>query len=188
MENRERKGHDTGRHWVVWAALLMPGLFCVAHAPLSTSQMPERAEQQRTNAGKLPQQGQVRAAIEEYRRAVAANPHDPQNYYGLAVALDRAGDLREEREALHHVLLLNPSYAPLHNQLGLLNMKEAKPAMAAAEFRAALALDPLYPEAKNNLGVLMRAQGDNAAAEALFSCPFPNTLPFVMSRIQGDPR
>jgi Tfp pilus assembly protein PilF len=70
--------------------------------------------------------------------------------------------------ALQRVLRLDVSYAPVHNQLGLLNMKEAKQVLAPVEFEKAIALDPQYAEAKNNLGVLMRAQGENARQRRYF--------------------
>ena len=126
------------------------------------------AERQRAEASRLLQSGHVSAAVAMYRRAIVADPKDARSYYGLAVALDRTGALQEERAALQHALRLDAAFAPTHNQLGLLSMKEAKVAEAESELERAVALDPHYAEAKNNLGVLMREKGEAARAEEIF--------------------
>src|ERR1700692_758934 len=123
---KECKGRVAGLRFIVVSALLMPGVFCLAYVPSSDSQTAKKSEQLQHDAEALMQNGQVDAAIAEYRRAIATAPRNARNYYGLAVALDRAGALHDERVALEHALRLDASYAPVHNQLGLLDMKEAK--------------------------------------------------------------
>ena len=71
MESRERKGRVSGQRFVVGAVLLMPSVFCIAYVPSSGSQTAKRWGQPQEYAERLLQQGQVRAAIEEYRRAIA---------------------------------------------------------------------------------------------------------------------
>ncbi len=114
------------------------------------------------------QHNEVSGALAAYRSAVAAGKDEAKNYYGLALALDRAGSLSEERTALQRVMQLASSFAPAQNQLGLLSLKEGKTAEAKSELNKAINLDPRYAEARNNLGVLERREGDNTAAEQLF--------------------
>src|SRR4030088_1162248 len=97
---KECKGRVAGLRLIVASALLLPGAFCIAHVPSSASQTAKQAAQLQQDAETLLQKGQVDAAIAEYRRAIAAAPRNARNYYGLAVALDRAGALHDERVAL----------------------------------------------------------------------------------------
>jgi hypothetical protein len=83
MESRERKGRVSGQCFVVGAVLLMTSVFCIANVPSSGSQTAKGSEQRQEDPERLLQQGQARAAIEEYRRAIARAPRDAKNYYGL---------------------------------------------------------------------------------------------------------
>lgn len=133
---KERKGRTAGLRLFVISALLMPSAFSIAYVPSTDSQTAKKSAPLPQDAMTLLQQGQGDAAIAEYRRAIATAPRNGRNYYGLAVALDRAGALRDERVTLEHALRLDGSYAPVHNQLGLLNRKEAKQALAVGRIQA----------------------------------------------------
>jgi hypothetical protein len=71
VESRKRKGRVACQALVVGAVLLMPSVFCIAYVPSSGSPTAKRWGQPQEYAERLLQQGQVRAAIEEYRRAIA---------------------------------------------------------------------------------------------------------------------
>jgi len=61
------------------------------------------------------------------------------------------------------------SYAPIaHVNVGRILEELGEPGRAAAEYRAALAIDPLTPKANNNLGVTLMAQGREATARRHF--------------------
>ena len=61
------------------------------------------------------------------------------------------------------------SYAPIaHVNVGRILEELGEPGRAAAEYRAALAIDPLTPKANNNLGVTLMAQGRDATARRHF--------------------
>jgi hypothetical protein len=68
---QERKRRVSGQRFVAGATLLMSSVFCIAYVPSSGLQTAKRAEQRQEDPERLLQQGQVRAAIEEYRRAIA---------------------------------------------------------------------------------------------------------------------
>ena len=58
-------------------------------------------------------------------------------------------------------LRLNPSYAEVENNLGLMRMESSGDAAgAAAHYRAALRMNEEYAEAHNNLGLALSAAGD----------------------------
>lgn len=107
-------------------------------------------------------------AINAYRASITQDPDNSRSYYGLALALDQAGDRSGERRALEKAIKLDASYAPAHNQLGLLSLKESRMQDAEEQFKLAISLDPQFAEAQNNLGVLYGQINDNAAAERHF--------------------
>jgi tetratricopeptide (TPR) repeat protein len=122
----------------------------------------------RNQANEDMKQGNYQIAIISYRESIAKDPNDFQSYYGLALALDKTGDASGERQALQKAVKLGPSYAPAHNQLGLLDLREGQAQDAEAQLKTAISLDPQYAEAQNNLGVLYGQLGNNSAAEPLF--------------------
>ena len=63
---------------------------------------------------------------------------------------------------------LDAKLAPVHNQLGFLELQAGQSANAEDQFKSAIALDPQYAEAQNNLGVLYGRAGKNSEAEQLF--------------------
>ena len=137
----------------------------------------------RSRADDCFKRGEVKQAIAAYRSAIVANSRDARNYYGLAVALDAVGALGEERDALKRISQLDASFAPAHNQLGLLDMKEKKINAAETELEAALSLDPHYAEAKNNLGVLIWHSGQNARAEKLLRQAIADNAGYVQAMV-----
>ena len=112
--------------------------------------------------------GEVQKALNLYREALAEDPNNSRTYYDYALALDRAGDLAAERDALVKSIALDAAFAPAHNQLGLLSLQAGQMADAEQQLKLAISLDPQYSEAQGNLGVLYGQQGKNEEAERLF--------------------
>ena len=114
------------------------------------------------------QSGDAQKAVALYREALANDPNNAHTSYNLALALDRLGDYSGEREALQKAMKLDATLAPVHNQLGFLDLQAGQAAIAEDQFKTAISLDPQYAEAQNNLGVLYGQAGKNAEAEQLF--------------------
>ena len=114
------------------------------------------------------QSGDAQKAVALYREALTNDPNNAHTYYNLALALDRLGDYSGEREALEKAMKLDASLAPVHNQLGFLDLQAGQTANAEDQFKTAISLDPQYAEAQNNLGVLYGRVGKNSEAEQLF--------------------
>jgi tetratricopeptide (TPR) repeat protein len=114
------------------------------------------------------QSGDPKKAVELYRASLVNDPNNARTYYDLALALDRLSDYAAEREALEKAQSLDASLAPVHNQLGFLDLQAGHAQDAERQFKSAISLDPQYAEAQNNLGVLYGQVGKDADAEKMF--------------------
>lgn len=112
--------------------------------------------------------GDAQTAVAKYRDAIAKDPKNARTYYNLALALERTGDEGGERDALTKAEELDANLAPVHNQLGMLDLKANRATEAEKEFQTAISLDPEYAEAQNNLGVLYGQTDRASEAEQLF--------------------
>lgn len=102
------------------------------------------------------------------RQVLGKHPDDAVHWYNLALALDRGGDDKAEKEALEHAVHLRPNFALALNLLGYLEARSGQDAAAETSFRAAIASAPQYAEAENNLGSLLSGEGKDTEAEAHF--------------------
>jgi tetratricopeptide (TPR) repeat protein len=135
---------------------------------------------QKLAAGNLPE------AIDLYRQALAAAPHEAVLAYKLAMALDKAGDTVAERAALEQAIQIDPNLAEAQNQLGFLQSRDGETASAEEHFRIAVRASPgfarawvnlaamLYlesklPEAKEAVQRALQIEPDNAGAQKLRS-------------------
>jgi tetratricopeptide (TPR) repeat protein len=128
-------------------------------------------------------EGNLQSAITSYRQSIAQDPNNSHNYYALALVLDQTGDVSGERDALQKAVKLNPSFAPAHNQLGMLDLREGRTQDAEAQLNSAISLDPQYAEAQNNLGELYGQLGDKSAAESLFLKATENNPKYVQAYV-----
>lgn len=114
------------------------------------------------------QSGDPKKAVDLYRASLVNDPNNARTYYDLALALDRLSDFAAERQALEKAQSLDATLAPVHNQLGFLDLQAGHAQDAERQFKTAISLDPQYAEAQNNLGVLYGQTGKDADAEKLF--------------------
>lgn len=130
--------------------------------------------------------GNIQEAIELYRQAVAAAPHEAVLAYKLAMALDRAGDKEKERQVLEQSIQIDPNLAEAQNQLGYLESQAGETVAAEEHFRRALRANPGFarawvnlaamlflesklPEAKEAVERALQVEPDNAGAQKLKS-------------------
>ena len=127
--------------------------------------------------------GDLRAAIEGYRKALQLDPSNAKTYYNLALAQSKLGDSRSAMASLEKSVSLDGSFAPARNQLGLTYMAERRTRDAESQFQAALSSDPQCAECQNNLGVLSAQLGDSRRAESLFREALENRPGYVEARV-----
>jgi Flp pilus assembly protein TadD len=99
--------------------------------------------------------GNVKDAVDLYRDALAAAPKEASLAYRLAMALDKAGDIENERVALEQAVLIDPGMAEAQNQLGYLASRAGETASAEDHFRLAVRASPGFAKAWVNLAATL---------------------------------
>jgi len=112
--------------------------------------------------------GQVDAAVDLVRRAIANSPEAAEYYSNLGVMLTSQGRLDEAAAACHGALARHPNLPEAHYNLGNALQAAGELEAAALSYRQALALRSDYPQAHNNLGNVLLALGRPAAAAAAY--------------------
>lgn len=114
--------------------------------------------------------GDTERAVADYRAALDATPEDPHLAYKLAMALDKTGNLAEERKALEQVVKIDPGFALAQNQLGYLDSQDGDSTSAEEHFRAAVKAAPGYTQAWISLAATLGMESRyKEAQEALAS-------------------
>ncbi len=113
--------------------------------------------------------GRIREALAPLERAAALEPANPIHWENLAARHELAERFTLAIDAWRRVLELAPDdRAYPHLALGRALRAEGRPEEAAAEFRAAMAIEPHSAEPGLDLGSLDEERGDFAAAEAAY--------------------
>jgi Flp pilus assembly protein TadD len=128
--------------------LALPGVILCSTVVSAASQ--EGAEQ--IAAGrKLLDQGNVEAALSEFRKAVATDPTNGAAFLNLGQAYERANRADDAIEAYRKSIELAPRNFYAHNNLGVLYDQQDKYDDAVIAFQAALKNDPTNAIAQKNL-------------------------------------
>jgi tetratricopeptide (TPR) repeat protein len=121
-------------------------------------------------ADKEVESGETAKAVADYREALDATPDDAHVAYKLAMALDKAGNTAEERNALEQAIKIDSGFALAQNQLGYLDSQQGDPGSAEEHFRAAVKAAPGYTQAWISLAATLGMQAKySEAQEALAS-------------------
>jgi tetratricopeptide (TPR) repeat protein len=97
---------------------------------------------------------QVPQALAAFQQAVALNPEGADNHFGLALALQAAGDERAAEARLRQAVLLDPDHIDARLHLALSCIQRGDTGGARAELQAVLAREPDNPQARELLEAL----------------------------------
>lgn len=104
-------------------------------------------------------QGHVEAAIDRYRRALAANPRSFEAHQALAAVLVVQGDVEGAVEHYSAALEAEPDNPRVLYNLGTLRAQQGQLETAIRHFQTALELAPEYVDARFNLGAALAGTG-----------------------------
>jgi len=97
---------------------------------------------------------QVPQALAAFQEALALNPDGADNHFGLALALQAAGDDPAAADHLRQAIFLDPDHIDARLQLALICIQSGDKDGARAELQAVLARDPENPQARQLLEAL----------------------------------
>jgi DNA-binding transcriptional MerR regulator len=109
--------------------------------------------------------GDLEAAVECYRAALAASGVDAETNARLADCLYRLGDLTAARERFSMALELDENFLEARVSLGCVFAELGQSELAVAAWQGALTLYPDHPDAHFHLAKLLDARGERTAAE-----------------------
>jgi tetratricopeptide (TPR) repeat protein len=100
-------------------------------------------------------------------RAIEHGGRSPDLYLGLGSGLQERGDIAGAEASFREALRLEPLHVPSLIHLGMIRLRQRRPAEATTLLTAAVRLEPGVPETHNTLGTALAAQGrlDEAIAE-----------------------
>ena len=116
-------------------------------------------------AEELEEDGQLTAAAEMYRAAMAAGGPKAEICFQVAELLYRQGDLSGARERYYMAVELDEDYIEARNNLGCVLAEMGQRDLAVAAFEGALAYHADYADAHHHLARALDEQGDRAKAE-----------------------
>ena len=111
--------------------------------------------------------GDLDKALENFRRAVSADPSSVKFHLWLGITLLEKGDTHEARAEFETVLSMDDANPDAHAKLGLILLREGRLDDSISEFRAALAVLPSDTEARENLANALVAKRDFPGALAV---------------------
>jgi predicted O-linked N-acetylglucosamine transferase (SPINDLY family) len=126
------------------------------------------------------QAGRLQEAERRYRRALTAQPEQPDALHLLAVALLQGGRAQDARGFARRATGAAPAQPTFWNTRGAAERAAGRHADAVESFRQAVALAPTYAEGWTNLAIACAGLGradDEAAALARLTAVDPNNGP-----------
>ncbi len=123
------------------------------------------AEQMRSLAAELEDDGRLSEAANLHRAAMAAAGPDPEGCFRLAELLYRQGDLGGARERYHMAIELDEDYVEARANLGCVLAETGQRELAIAAFEGALRYHPDYADAHYHLARMLDDMGHQLTAE-----------------------
>lgn len=124
-------------------------------APVPPPCVPTSPVQMRRAAAELEEDGQLEAAADMYRAALAAGGPDAEINFLLAELLYRQGDLGGARERYYMAIELDENYVEARANLGCVLAETGRRDLAVAAFEGALAYHPDYEDAHYHLARIL---------------------------------
>ncbi|TWU01971.1 tetratricopeptide repeat protein [Neorhodopirellula pilleata] len=165
----DRSALGLQRPLFTWMVLITSLLIGMVVATLSGCHW--AAGSQNTQGAALYNQGQYTAAMEQFQKAIASNPQDPDGYYNLAATTHRLGNQRQDpnlirqSEALYNQCLdHDPNHIDCHRGLAVLLVDSGRPDRAFTLMKNWAAQNPTSSEPRIELARLYEEHGEPETA------------------------
>ncbi len=135
-----------------------------AHAPEEAEPSATSPEQLSRAAAELEEAGELEAAAEMYRAAMAAGGPAAETCFQLAEVLYRLGDRTGARERYYMAIELDEDYVEARANLGCVLTETGQKDLALAAFQGALKYHPDYADVHYHLARLLDETGQGAEA------------------------
>lgn len=129
------------------------------------------AGSQNTQGAALYEQGQYTAAMEQFQKAIASSPKDPDGYYNLAATTHRLGNQRQDpnlirqSESLYNQCLdHDPDHIDCHRGLAVLLVDSGRPDRAFTLLKNWASRNPTSSEPRIELARLYEEAGETNTA------------------------
>lgn len=99
-------------------------------------------------------EGRYAQAIEEYEKAISADPGNLEAYNNLGVLFKETGRLDQAVEAFQRALALDPKYEKALNNLGVVRYLKGQYEEAISLFKRAIVINATNLESHTNLGII----------------------------------
>ncbi len=110
--------------------------------------------------------GNYSMAQQNFQRAVADHPTNPNYRHNLAMSLHKQGRIAEAEQIYRQTIRLDPSHQPTYHGLAMLLRDQGRQTAATGLLASWAATQPQNPEAHIEMAWLNREMGDMAGAEA----------------------
>jgi signal transduction histidine kinase len=108
-------------------------------------------------------------------------------HYLLGTILDDGDEAAQAEQAYEACLSLRPSFAPAHNNLGVLARRKGRPELAAEHFTRSVLAEPGYDSALHNLSRVLYDQPSELAVKQIGAIValLPGRAPELLARMLG---
>jgi Flp pilus assembly protein TadD len=131
----------------------------------SKTDLPPKVRDLVRAAGKNFQQGNYRAAGQQYQRILAEDPNNLEAISNLGVVYVRSGDLPSAESTLEKAVTIDPDNDFLLTTLGIVQYRQSKFDEAIVQLTKAIAINPKSATAHNYLGIAASQKGRQKEAE-----------------------
>lgn len=128
---------------------------------------PDRIELRLKLADRLARIGDLDAALDESRAAMAQNPPDAQAHMQLGVLLMARQDWKSAAVALKDAVRIDPGLTQAHYNLGSVHYALGNVNAAMQSYQEAIALQPHFPDAQYRLALLLKLANHEPEAAQL---------------------
>ncbi|MCM2372475.1 tetratricopeptide repeat protein [Aporhodopirellula aestuarii] len=157
------------RPWMTWTYLITSVVLGIAIVTLTGCQW--AASSQNSQGAAMYNQGQYTGAMEQFQKAIASNPKDPDGYYNLAATTHRLGNQRQDpnlirqSEALYNQCLdHDPNHVDCHRGLAVLLVDSGRPDRAFTLLKNWASQNPNLAEPRIELARLYEEHGEPQTA------------------------